>query len=70
MASYLWIDGATQLVTTTAPNLQGKSLLEVTIPDGIHFAIAYNSLTALQTILRSNNEQVGTMVVKITIGTP
>ena len=68
MAATLYVDGATGAVLTVEPNLTGKSLVEISAPEGIGFGIVFQSLASLQSILNIGGDQVDSMIVKFVVG--
>lgn len=67
MAATLFIDGATKTVSSIQPNLQGRAVIEITIPDGLPLSLLSTQLISLVGTLQ-NTPGAEALVVSLTIG--
>lgn len=67
----LYVDGATRTVLTTQPDITGKAVIEVNVPEGLPITFLLNQLQTLenQISLPSNQAQAALIVVKLIYGT-
>lgn len=63
-----YITASDQSVTSTRPDLTGKVLLPVALPEGVPLAMLVPQISSLQRTIDGLGEGVATIVIQITIG--
>lgn len=70
MAIVFYVDGATRTITTSQPDITGKALVEVILPEGMPLSFLINQLNSLNQNISSpaNAQAAAIIIIKVTYG--